>query len=142
MKQPRASAFDPHAPQERAESPVVERALASPLDDFPAIAEPHQSATPSILPDREGLPDRDDRGDLNAASGLSIPPTTTENGASETRKMKPRHAFDIYQDQFETLRQLALEDRMRGGPGSMSAMVRRAIDDYISQARQQATSAK
>ncbi len=135
MKQPRASAFDPHAPQERADSAVVEHALASPLDDFPAIAEPHQPTTPPILPDREGPPGRGDRGNQHTATGLSSLPTAPENSASGTRKMKPRHAFDIYQDQFESLRQLALEDRMRGGVGSMSAMVREAIDDYVAKVR-------
>ncbi len=40
------------------------------------------------------------------------------------RKMKQRTPFDIYTDQHEDLKQLALEERMRGGAGSMSAMVR------------------
>ncbi len=40
------------------------------------------------------------------------------------------HPFDIDEDQVEELRKLALEDRMRGGAGSQSAMVREAIDDY------------
>jgi len=35
-----------------------------------------------------------------------------------------------------TLQQLALEERMRGGIGSMSAMVREAIDDLIKKRRQ------
>ena len=42
-----------------------------------------------------------------------------------------RHPFELYQDQVESLRQLAAEDRMRGGAGSMSAMVREAIDHLI-----------
>ncbi len=45
--------------------------------------------------------------------------------------MKQRHPFDIYADQLETLRQLALDERREGGIGSMSAMVREAIDDYV-----------
>ena len=45
--------------------------------------------------------------------------------------MKQRHPFDIYQDQYESLRQLATEERKEGGIGSMSAMVREAIDTYI-----------
>ncbi len=43
--------------------------------------------------------------------------------------------IDIYNDQYEELKQLALEDRMSGGVGSMSAMVRDAIDDYIAKVR-------
>jgi hypothetical protein len=47
------------------------------------------------------------------------------------RVMKSRHPFDIYQDQYESLRELALSDRMQGGEGSMSAMVREALDAFI-----------
>jgi hypothetical protein len=45
--------------------------------------------------------------------------------------MKPRHPFDIYQDQYDSLKQMALEERTQGGVGSMSAMVREAIDKFI-----------
>jgi hypothetical protein len=54
---------------------------------------------------------------------------------SGRRKIKQRHPFDIYEDQVEALKKLALEDRMRGGAGSQSAMVREAIDDYIAKVR-------
>ena len=47
------------------------------------------------------------------------------------RVMKQRHPFDIYHDQYETLKHLADEDRRQGGLGSMSAMVREAIDVYL-----------
>jgi hypothetical protein len=42
-----------------------------------------------------------------------------------------RHPFELYQDQVESLRQLAADDRLQGGTGSMSAMVRQAIDRLI-----------
>jgi hypothetical protein len=45
--------------------------------------------------------------------------------------MKQRHPFDIYQDQYDTLKQMALEERKQGGVGSMSAMVREALDSFI-----------
>jgi hypothetical protein len=51
------------------------------------------------------------------------------------RKIKSRHSFDVYEDQVEAIQQLAFEDRMRGGLGSQSAMVREAIDDYIAKVR-------
>jgi hypothetical protein len=51
------------------------------------------------------------------------------------RKIKSRHSFDVYEDQVEVLQQLAIEDRMRGGVGSMSAMVREAIDEYVAKVR-------
>jgi len=49
--------------------------------------------------------------------------------------MKQRHPFDIYQDQYEALQELALEERKLGGVGSMSAMVRESIDKLIAQRR-------
>ena len=50
----------------------------------------------------------------------------------QKRVMKQRHPFDIYQDQYDSLKELSVEDRKKGGFGSMSAMVREAIDNYIS----------
>lgn len=109
MKQPRASDFDPSA---------KERELKSSMDDFPAIEQPRQM----LLPDR--LP-------ATVSPVQNIPSADLSR-----RKIKPRHAFDIYEDQVEMLKQLALEDRMRGGTGSMSAMVREAIDDHLAKVRQ------
>jgi hypothetical protein len=51
------------------------------------------------------------------------------------RVMKQRWPIDIYQDQYETLKQLALDDRKNGGVGSMSAMIREAIDKLIADKR-------
>jgi hypothetical protein len=51
--------------------------------------------------------------------------------------MKSRHPFDIYQDQYIALQQLALEERKQGDVGSMSAMVREAIDKIIAERTQQ-----
>ena len=112
MKTPRTSDFDPHA---------SERKLKSPMEDLPSIEHPAPALpatdhagtiVPPVLPVRD------------------VPPPL-----SDRRKMKQRHPFDIYTDQYDALKQLALEDRMRGGAGSMSAMVREAIDDYIAKVR-------
>jgi hypothetical protein len=59
-------------------------------------------------------------------------------GLGTKRTMKQRHPFDIYQDQYETLQQLALEERMQGGVGSMSAMVRAALDAFIAKRKKDA----
>jgi hypothetical protein len=106
MKQPRVSDFDPHA---------KEKALKSPMDDFPAIQ--HQ---PPQKPADETRPT------------VPLVPPVPRTGR---RKIKQRHPFDIYQDQLDSLKQLAFEERMRGGVGSMSAMVREAIDDLIAKRR-------
>ncbi len=111
MKQPRSSDFDPDAKA---------RELKSSMDDFPAIEQPEQRQLSDRL--QETVPPvRPVRGVLSVPIGR--------------RKIKSRHPFDIYEDQDEELRKLSLEDQMRGGKGSMSAMVREAIDDYIAKVR-------
>lgn len=47
------------------------------------------------------------------------------------RKIKSRHPFDIYEDQLDSLKKLSYEEKISGGLGSMSAMVREAIDDFL-----------
>ncbi len=47
------------------------------------------------------------------------------------RRTMRRHPFEIYDDQYQTLRKISLEEKLQGGLGSMSAMVRNAIDAYI-----------
>jgi hypothetical protein len=65
-----------------------------------------------------------------------VPPVPPVRGTPPVKRvMKQRHPFDIYQDQYEALQQLALEERKQGGIGSMSAMVREAIDELIAKRR-------
>jgi hypothetical protein len=110
MKQPRISDFDPAS---RA------RELKSSMEELPAIERPEQIQPADQLPapDHPARVDRVDRG---------VPAAQPKK-----RRIKPRHSLDLYEDQVETLQQLALEDRMRGGQGSMSAMAREALDEYI-----------
>jgi hypothetical protein len=51
------------------------------------------------------------------------------------RRTMRRHPFEIYDDQYQTLRSISLEEKMQGGLGSMSAMVRDAIDAFIEKRR-------
>jgi hypothetical protein len=50
-----------------------------------------------------------------------------------TRRSITRYAFEFYQDQVETLRKAALAQKMMGEEGSMSKMVREALDAYITE---------
>lgn len=59
------------------------------------------------------------------------PDRTTRTTVRPVRRPKIRYAFEFYQDQVERLRHLSMEDRMQGGLGSMSEMVREAVDFYI-----------
>ncbi len=114
MKTPRVKDFDPNAK----EVPV----LKSSLDNMPVIQKPK-------APDGE-------------AKTIPVPPVLPVRvvpleppSKSKKRHMKQRHPFDIYQDQYDSLKELAIEDRKQGGFGSMSAMVREAIDKFISEKR-------
>lgn len=47
------------------------------------------------------------------------------------KRIRKRHAFELFQDQIESLKKLARSDEDRGGQGSMSQFVREAIDSYL-----------
>src|SRR3954447_1001057 len=57
--------------------------------------------------------------------------STPSPSEASKREIKPRHPFDIYQDQLDLLRKLSIRDKMKGEIGSMSAMVREALDNYL-----------
>lgn len=42
-----------------------------------------------------------------------------------------RYAFEFYQDQIAELKDRSLQERIQGGSGNMSQMVRLAIDEYL-----------
>jgi hypothetical protein len=42
-----------------------------------------------------------------------------------------RRGFEWYADQLRALKKLSLEEQMQGRSGSMSAMVRDALDEYL-----------
>jgi hypothetical protein len=90
----------------------------------------HDAATPPAPAEAPNPPQR----------LASTPETEARPGVRPVRPVRPvrrqmiRHPFELYQDQVEALRQLAADERMRGGAGSMSAMVRQAIDRLIDEA--------
>jgi hypothetical protein len=54
---------------------------------------------------------------------------------SVARRSIRRYAFEFFDDQIEDLRRLSLEDKFAGHKGSMSEMVREALDDYLARQR-------
>jgi hypothetical protein len=54
---------------------------------------------------------------------------------SSRRPIRQRQPFDIFEDQYRNLKQIAEDERSQGLPGSMSRMVREAIDHYLTQRR-------
>src|ERR671915_497712 len=63
---------------------------------------------------------------------LPVPPVP---GVPLKRVMKERWPVNIYHGQYESLKDLAAEERKQGGLGSMSQMVREAIDKLIAERR-------
>ena len=47
------------------------------------------------------------------------------------KRIITRNSFEIYEDQMDALRKLSLQEKMEGNLGSMSHMVREAIDTYL-----------
>ena len=50
---------------------------------------------------------------------------------SNVRRIITRNSFEIYEDQMDALRQRSYQQKMRGEIGSMSQMVREAIDRFL-----------
>jgi hypothetical protein len=108
MKTLRLDDFDPNA--------IKEPVLKSTLDHMPVIQQAKAGTAPA--PTAPVPPVR------------VVPPVPLP---APKRVMKQRHPFDIYHDQYDALRALATEDRKQGGFGSMSAMVREALDTFIAE---------
>lgn len=137
MKTPRVEDFDPNAQERKLKSPlegmpVIEKSkpkgdeAVTPAHTLPNSHPHHEKEKPPTVKHEEPLPVPPVR---DVRPVLPVPPVPPV----KKRVMKQRHPFDIYQDQYEALQQLALEERKQGGVGSMSAMVREAIDKLIAE---------
>jgi hypothetical protein len=103
---------------------------------FSAPPSPQEEKTPVIQEgeDKEQNPNGSPDPVPPVPGVLPVPPVP---GVPPKRVMKERWPVNIYHDQYESLKQLALEERKQGGLGSMSQMVREAIDKLIAERRQQ-----
>ena len=98
----------PTPPSEDVQSPS--EADASPQQSAPIVGDDHRPEI--ILP----LPER-----VNARTPVR----------PSGKRIITRNSFEIYEDQMDSLRKLSLEEKMEGNLGSMSQMVREAIDTYL-----------
>jgi hypothetical protein len=60
-------------------------------------------------------------------------PSVRPYGRTAKRRTITRYAFEFFQDQIDSLRRFSLDAKMQGEKGSMSEMVREALDAYISE---------
>ena len=104
------SAFFPNYKNSGSPTPS-ERSEKAASPDRPTTAEPVNSTpAPQLVPERP-----------------NVPTPVRPNG----RRIITRNSFEIYEDQMETLRKLSYQDKVEGLSGSMSGMVREAIDEYL-----------
>lgn len=99
------------------------------MDDLPVIRPP-QSADHSPARSDTHSPTQTQSPVSPPASAPVRPPVTPFTRAPERRAIA-RFSFELYFDQMETLRQFSLDEKLRGEKGSMSEMVREALDVYI-----------
>jgi hypothetical protein len=125
MRRPRIEDYDPNAKLPE---------LASPLDGMPGIGKPPQKSKDlSPSPPAKPVAQKEQVKKVKQNGTLSPVPLPETN----KRSVKPRHGFDIYWDQYEALVKWSNEEKLQGGIGSMSRMVREALDDYIAKRKKQ-----
>jgi hypothetical protein len=123
MKTPRVTDFDPDA-----KIPM----LKSSLEDMPVIQRPSPPIS-SVSPIQEKTTEGN-----KGSFGSDIPTARRSDEATVRPTDRPtgkrllvRRGFEWYEDQLAALKKLSLEEQMEGKDGSMSAMVREALDDYL-----------
>jgi hypothetical protein len=119
MRRPRIEDYDPNAKLPE---------LSSPIDGMPGIGKPPQKSNGVSSPSLPGKPNIQEEQPNQAIPERANARTPVRpNG----KRIITRNAFEIYEDQMDRLRKLSLEEKMNGKLGSMSAMVREAIDVYL-----------
>jgi len=100
--QPRADTHSPARSEPSKEKP------ADSSSPTPATVTSHVPTTPADRPDTPAL-----------------------KAESPLKRAFIKRTFDLYEDQLAYLTKESLQDRLAGKEGSMNAMVREAIDDWI-----------
>jgi hypothetical protein len=119
MRRPRIEDYDPNAKLPE---------LASSLDGMPVIGKPPQKikdASPTSLPEKLVIQEEQAKQAKPERANARTPVRP------DGKRIITRNAFEIYEDQMDNLRKISLEEKMNGKLGSMSAMVRDAIDSYL-----------
>jgi hypothetical protein len=96
---------------------------------------PGYKGAPSPAPPAAPEPQVSERSEEQAndrSPGRSFARTPVRDPA---KRIITRNSFEIYEDQMEALRRLSFQQKMAGQVGSMSAMVRAAIDSYLEEHR-------
>jgi hypothetical protein len=95
---------------------------------FPAQSPPQEEKKPIVQ--EEQVKDKKQNGTPHPVpDGVSS--TQYPSVTPQKREIKRRQPFDVYHDQVDLLKKLSLRDQMNGELGTMSRMVREALDQYL-----------
>lgn len=119
MKQVRTEVYDPSYKTPK---------LNSPIDDAPAILPAQKRGVQPILQPEVSISMAEASTSQNDQASRRV--TTRARNSTPTRSLG-RYSYEVYKDQVKELIRMSNDDRLAGGKGSMSAMIREAIDDYI-----------
>jgi hypothetical protein len=119
MRRPRIEDYDPNLKLPE---------LSSPIDGMPGIGKPPQKSNGVSSP---SLPEKPDIQEEQPKQAIPVRANARTPVRPNGKRIITRNAFEIYEDQMDRLRKLSLEEKMNGKLGSMSAMVREAIDSYL-----------
>jgi hypothetical protein len=84
-----------------------------------------ETSTPTPLPENQIVQEK--QADQSTPERENARTPVRPNG----KRIITRNSFETYEDQMDSLRKLSLQEKMEGKIGSMSQMVREAIDDYL-----------
>ena len=97
---------------------------------FPSNKKPVVSPTP--LPTvEESKPSEVIEPPIKAKTHLTEQANAVTTPRPNGKRIITRNSFEIYEDQMDSLRKLSYQEKMEGKLGSMSSMVRQAIDNYL-----------
>ena len=116
-------------------SPPQETPMRKTQEDL--LTQPEKSAvSAAVAPPERSITEQPPSSQPHAGSPLPVRPYGSTPGRPDGRpdgkRTITRYAFEFFQDQIESLRQFSLDEKLRGEKGSMSEMVREAVDMYIS----------
>jgi hypothetical protein len=89
---------------------------------------------PAPVPEEVISPTLPERNQEDAPTRIPSPVATGQGQQSSTPSLKRsfvRRTFDFHEEQIAYLKQESLREQLEGKEGSMNAMVREAIDDWI-----------
>ncbi len=121
MKTPSLEDFD-----QTPKRPV--RELFSPIDDMPRIEKPTREKQ---APHRQG-------DDIAVSPGGEVAASPPHPDMTSAKGLLVRRGFDYYDYQLVALKKLSLQEQLAGRDGSMSRMLRDALDRYLAEKNQDA----